>query len=115
MASTADFKREVNNLISSLMHTLGGEHNLQDGRWKAICSLTTPHGHGRSFTTTLFARPAGSTKAKITMPLINKLGELKEKGPGHETAYHNVEYQFVVQEHGDDESPSPPGSSGSSS
>jgi hypothetical protein len=59
----------------------------------------------RTYTTKLLAIASPNTKARVTMPLLNKLEILKADGPGGKTMYLGAEYQFVVED-GEPRSPS---------
>lgn len=57
-----------------------------------------------TYATKLLATASPNTKARITMPLLNKLEILKADGPGWKTMYLGAEYQFVVED-GEERSP----------
>jgi hypothetical protein len=97
---------------------LGKDYALTANKETVIETLayesTRENTGSRTYTTMLLATPSPSTRARITRPLMDKLGILKMEGPGRKTTHQGVEYQFVVQD-GEPQSPTYSSSSSSAS
>ncbi|PMD26575.1 hypothetical protein NA56DRAFT_743910 [Hyaloscypha hepaticicola] len=114
---TSEFTHQVNLLLSCLRdranNCLGTLHTLTPSKSTMIATLFRQPGSrstdSRTYTTKILAIASPNTKARITMPLLNKLEILKTDGPGWKTTYLGAEYQFVVE----DVEPSSPSDSSS--
>ncbi|PMD37322.1 hypothetical protein L207DRAFT_585673 [Hyaloscypha variabilis F] len=102
----SEFIHQVNNLISHLRdpanNYLGREYSLNPGTSNIIKSLmyqdSSDDWKDNLYSTKLLAKPAPTTKARITVPLLEKLLRLKEEGPGERTSHMGVQWWFVVEE-----------------
>ncbi len=102
----SEFTHQVSILLSTMRDPkddfLGKYYMLTFAKATVIESLVyQPTRDGRdshTYTTKLIATPSPDTRARITIPLLDKLGILKIEGLGGKTTYLGVEYQFVVQD-----------------